>query len=134
MRSLLRPFVFRFQRSSSLVLVALALVLALPGAASAAAFSAQLSAPNHEPTANKKWPITVTVHRGRTQLSGSVRYQFLFEGQVVASRNGHRFTNGVYRDTLLFPGQAIGQNLSLHVIVSTKYGTVVLPWWIKTRA
>jgi hypothetical protein len=134
MRSFVRPLGVRLQRSSSLLLVAFALLLALPAAAPAATFTARLTAPNHQPTANKRWPIIVTARRGGTPLSGSVRYQFLFQSQVVASRPGHRFSNGVFHDTLLFPGGAIGKNLSLHVIVSTKYGTVVLPWWIKTRA
>ena len=110
------------------------LALAVPAGASAAGFSAKLTAPNHTPTANKKWPITVTVTRGRTKLSGRVRYQFLFQGQVEASRPGHAFSRGVYHDSLLFPGEAIGHVLSLHVIVTTKYGTIALPWWIKTRA
>jgi hypothetical protein len=115
-------------------MVGLALAMAVPAAASAAAFTARLTAPNHTPTANKQWPITVTVTRGGARLGGSVRYQFLFQGQVVANRAGHSFTHGVYHDTLLFPGAAVGRVLSLRVIVTTKYGTVDLPWWIKARA
>jgi len=134
MRFLLVRIGVRSHRRAALVMAGLVLALAAPAAASAAAFSAKLTAPNHTPTANKKWPITVTVTRGQTKLSGSVRYQFLFQGQVEASRPGHAFSRGVYHDTLLFPGEAIGHVLSLHVIVTTKYGTVALPWWIKTRA
>ena len=134
MRFLLARLGVRSHRSAPLVIAGLVLALAVPAVASAAAFSAQLTAPNHTPTANKKWPITVTVTRGRTKLSGSVRYQFLFHGQVEASRPGHAFSRGVYHDTLLFPGEEIGHVLSLRVIVTTKYGTVELPWWIKTRA
>jgi hypothetical protein len=134
MRFFLGHFGVRSHRFTALVIAGLVLALAVPAAASAAAFSAKLTAPNHTPTANKRWPITVTVTRGRTKLSGSVRYQFLFEGQLEASRPGHAFTGGVFHDSLLFPGEAIGHVLSLHVIVKTKYGTVELPWWIKTRA
>ena len=124
----------RSHRCAALVIAGLVMALAVPAGASAAGFSAKLTAPNHTPTANKKWPITVTVTRGRTKLSGRVRYQFLFQGQVEASRPGHAFSRGVYHDSLLFPGEAIGHVLSLHVIVTTKYGTIALPWWIKTRA
>lgn len=134
MRSVLVLIGARPHRWASLVLVGLTLALTVPASASAAGFTAHLAAPNHTPTANKQWPITVTATRGSAKLSGSVRYQFLFQGQLVASRPGHSFKHGVYHDTLLFPGDAIGQVLSLRVIVTTNYGTVELPWWIKTRA
>lgn len=131
MRSFLRP---AFRGPVSVVLAGLVLALAIPASASAAAFTANLTAPNHQPKANKKWPITVTVTRGDRKLSGSVRYAFLYQGVVEARRPGYSFKHGIYHDTLVFPDAAIGHTLSLHVIVQTKYGTVVLPWWVKTRA
>lgn len=134
MRSLLLPIGARSRRCASLAIVGLALAIAVPASASAAAFTAHLTAPNHTPVANKQWPITVSATRGGVRLSGTVRYQFLFQGQVVGNRAGHSFTHGVYHDTLLFPGAAVGHVLSLRVIVTTTYGTVYLPWWIKARA
>lgn len=134
MRSFLHPVRPGFRGLASVVMAAVALGLAIPVAASAAAFTAHLTAPNHQPIANKRWPITVTVTRGRAKLSGSVRYEFAFNGQVVSHQPGHKFTGGVYRDKLLFPKKAVGYTLSLRVIVTTSYGTVDLPWWIKARA
>ena len=133
MRSCLRPVLSVLRRSGSVVLVGLVVALALPALASAAPFTARLKAANHQPVANKNWPITVTVTRGRAKLSGSVRYEFLFNGTVEAHRAGHSFKHGVYHDSLVFPSAAIGHTLSLRVIVTTRYGTVRLPWWIKTR-
>jgi hypothetical protein len=108
-------------------------VLAGTSAASTAAFTARLQAPNHAPVAGKPWPITVTATRGATKLSGTVRYRFLFGGQAVSTQPGHAFTKGVYHDTLVFPAQAIGSPLTLQVIVATRYGTVDLDWAVTTR-
>jgi hypothetical protein len=133
MRFLL-PIAGRFRRRASLVIVGLALALALPASASAAPFTAHLKAPNHTPTANKKWPITVTVSHGRTRPGGVVRYEFLFDGQVVAHRAGHGFRRGVFHDNLLFTRAAVGHAITLRVIVKTRFGTVNLNWNVKTRA
>ncbi len=111
-----------------------ALAMALPAPAAAASISAHLSAPNHSPVAGKKWYITVTVSRGHQKLSGSVKYQFLYDGQKVSTQPGHSFKGGVYRDWLLFPKEAVGQPLTLRVVVTTKYGTVDLDWAVKARA
>jgi len=109
------------------------MLLALPASASAAPFTAVLHAPNHTPKANTKWWITVNVTRGSTKLSGTVRYQFVFGGQVVSKQAGHGFSNGFYRDSLVFPPTSIGINLTLQTVVKTKYGTVTLPWTVKTK-
>jgi len=112
-------------------------VLALPASASAAPFKAVLHAPNHAPNhtpkVNTKWKITVDVTRGAAKLSGSVKYEFVFGGAVVGHQPGHSFTNGVYRDGLVFPASAVGMKLTLRTIVKTKYGTVTLPWTVMTQ-
>jgi hypothetical protein len=133
MRFLL-PIGAQFRRRASLVIVGLVLALALPAAASAAPFTAHLKAPNHSPIANKKWPITVTASHGRTRPGGVVRYEFLFQGQVVGHAPGHGFRRGVFHDSLLFPNAAIGHPLTLRVIVKTRFGTVNLNWKVKARA
>jgi hypothetical protein len=133
MRFLL-PIAAQFRRRASLVIVGLALALALPASASAAPFTAHLKAPNHTPTANKRWPITVTASHGRTKPGGVVRYEFLFDGQVVGHAPGHGFRNGVFHDRLLFPSRAVGHAITLRVIVKTRFGTVNLDWNVKTRA
>jgi len=121
------------RRRAPLLLIALALVLIIPGSASAASFTAHLQAPNHSPIANKPWPITVTATRGGAKLSGSVRYQFVYAGQVVASRPGHSIIHGVCHDSLKFTSDSISIQLTLRVIVTTKFGTVDIPWAVKTR-
>ena len=110
------------------------LALAVPSTASAAAFTTHLTAPNHTPTANKAWPIKITVTRGRSKLSGSVRYEFLYNGSVVSHQPGYSFKGGVYHDKLMFPSEAVGYPLTLRIIVTTKDGTVDINWAVKVRA
>jgi hypothetical protein len=108
------------------------IALALPGSALAGGFTAHLYAPSHQPKVGS-WRIKVTATRGRQQLSGKVSYRFLLNGQPVAHRAGHNFTRGVYYDTLKWPGDAVGHTITLQVVVSTRYGTDYLNWWIKVR-
>ncbi|MHB8690521.1 MAG: hypothetical protein ACYDHH_04690 [Solirubrobacteraceae bacterium] len=113
-------------------MTALIAALALPGAALAGGFTAQLSAPTHTPKVGSE-PITVTATRGKQKLSGTVNYHFLFNGQVVSSQPGHSFSNGVFHDKLLWPNAAIGHRITLQVIVQTKYGTDYIDYWIQVR-
>jgi hypothetical protein len=125
----------RADRRGRLAAVATLMVvlLAFPAGASAAPFRAVLHAPDHAPKVNAKWRITVDVTRGSQKLAGSVRYEFLFAGQVVSHQSGHKFSGGVYRDALVFPASAVGMTLTLDTIVKTKYGTVTLPWTVTTK-
>lgn len=118
---------------AALVTLLAAALLALPANGSAAPFKAVLHAPDHAPTVQAKWRITVDVTRGAQKLSGSIRYEFLFAGQVVSHQSGHKFSGGVYRDALVFPASAVGMTLTLDTIVKTKYGTVKLPWTVTTK-
>lgn len=110
-----------------------ALALALPGTALARGFTEHVRFPNHTPTMNRKWPITVTATRGRAKLSGTILYQFLYAGSVVGHRPGIRIRNGVAHDTLTFPGAAVGHRLTLRVVVRTRYGTDAVNWTVTTR-
>ncbi len=134
MRSMPRLVITLSAWRAALVLIGLTFALAVPASASAAAFSIRLHAPNHSPTAGRRWPITLDVRRGRAKLSGRVRYQFLFDGQLVAQRPGYPFKHGVYRDRLLFPSSAVGHPLILRIVVSTRYGTIDVDWAVKARA
>ncbi len=116
-----------------LVLLALLVALALPASALAAAFKLTPHIANHTPTVNVKWPITVDVTKGKLKLNGSVKYEFLFQGSVVSHQPGHGFTRGVYKDTLLFPPDSLGQQLTLRIIVKTKYGTEHLDWAVMSK-
>jgi hypothetical protein len=114
-----------------------AFALLVPSVASAAAFSAKVHFPNHNPIANKPWVITWTANRGGQKLSGSSKYEFFVgsnaSGSPVSTQKGVSFRNGKGRDTLKFPGEAVGHQLTLDVLISTKYGTVSIPWVLTTK-
>lgn len=124
---------FRTFRGGWGMLAAVVLALALAAPALAASFTVRINT-SHQPHVGRN-PITVTVTRGRVKLSGRVYYRFLFGGQVVpgGTRAGGSFKHGVWHDTLKFPPTAIGYNLTIQVVVTTRYGTVYAPWWIKVR-
>jgi hypothetical protein len=113
------------------VIVAIAAAM-LPSAALASAFTAKLTIPTHTPKVGKE-KLTVTAVKGSQKLSGTVSYQFLFEGQPVSKQPGGSFKNGVYHDTLLWPAEAVGHKITLQVVVKTKYGTDLLDWWIQVQ-
>jgi hypothetical protein len=107
--------------------------LAFPASALAATFTVSAHFPNHTPIANKKWPISLEVTKGKTKLSGSVKYEFEFGGAVVSKQPGHKFTGGVYKDNLKFLPAGVGQPLTLVVLVTTKYGTKRIDWAVTTK-
>jgi hypothetical protein len=123
------------RRPRHLPVFALALIvaLALPASALAGTFTLTKHIPNHTPTVNKPWPITILVTKGKAKLSGSVRYEFLFDGSVVSHQPGHKFRNGVYRDTMLFPSKSVGEPLTLRILVTTKYGTEHIDWKVTAQ-
>jgi hypothetical protein len=113
-------------------LAAVAVALALPASALAGGFTARLYAPNHQPNVGN-WRITVTATRGAQKLSGRVYYRFLYNGAVVRTVPGGRFSHGVWHDTLVWPKNAVGHTITLQTVVVTGYGTDYLNWWIKVR-
>ena len=128
----------RVSRASvALVGLALGLALIVPSAASAAAFSAKVHFPNHNPIAGKTWVITWTATKGRTKLSGSDSYEF-YEGKTssgppLRTEPGVSFKNGKGRDTFKFPAEAVGHQLTLVVVIKTSAGTVKVPWLLTTK-
>jgi hypothetical protein len=113
--------------------VALVVALAIPAAASAASFKVTPHISGHAPKAKKKWPVTLTVTKGKKELSGSVKYEFLFDGSVVSHQPGKKFTDGIYKDELLFPASAEGIKLTLRIVVKTSYGTQNVDWTVTTQ-
>ena len=110
--------------------------LALPAAAAAASFRVTPHIANHTPIVNRKWPVELTVTRGKTKLSGTVVYKFMFAGSVVSTQPVHgsyKFKGGVYRDQMIFPKQSLGQPLTLRFVVKTRYGTEHVDWKIQTK-
>lgn len=120
----------RLRRQLLPMALATLVTLALPASAMASSFKLTPHIANHTPTIGVKWPITVDVDKGKTKLSGSVKYQFLFQGSVVSTQPGHSFKNGVYKDLLLFPASRTpaGITLTIKIEVKTKYGTESLNW------
>ena len=114
-----------------------AVALLVPSTASAAAFSAKVHFPNHNPIAGKTWVITWTATKGRTKLSGSDSYEFFIgnttAGSPVRTEPGVSFRNGTGRDTLKFPAEAVGHQLTLVVVIKTSAGTVKVPWVLTTK-
>lgn len=114
--------------------LALALMLTLPGSALAAGFKVTPHIANHTPIVNRKWPLRLTITRGRTKLSGSVRYEFMFDGSVVSHQPGHKFSHGVYRDTMIFPPNSLGEPLTLRILVTVpRYGTEHVDWRVRSK-
>ncbi|HEX3804983.1 MAG TPA: hypothetical protein VHV75_19310 [Solirubrobacteraceae bacterium] len=133
MHTSLQPRGSRSRRRVTSLALALIAALMLPASALAASFKLTPHIANHTPIINKKWPITVDVTKGKTKLSGSVTYQFLFSGSVVSTQKGHSFKNGVYKDSLDFPANALGQALTLRIVVKTKDGTEHIDWTVKAE-
>jgi hypothetical protein len=133
MQTSVRSSTHGLRRRVTPLAVALVVLLAMPSAALAASFKVTPHISGHTPTAKKKWPIALTVTKGKKQLSGSVKYEFLFDGSVVSHQPGKKFTDGIYKDELLFPASAEGIKLTLRIIVKTSYGTQNVNWAVTTQ-
>ena len=126
----------RPRRPLRLVAVTLLAALVLPASALAASFKITVHIANHAPVVNKKWPIELTVTRSHKKLSGTVRYQWMFDGTVVRTQPLHgsfKFKHGVYQDQLVFPRASLGEALTLRFLVKTRYGTEHADWKLVTK-
>jgi hypothetical protein len=111
---------------------------AAPPASPSVSWSAKLTAPGHNPQARKRWPVKIVVKTaGGKAVSGTVQYNFLFNGSVVQVRSclDHGNTpckfRGTYRDVLHFPMKSVGYPLTLRFIVKTRFGTKNIDYAIK---
>ena len=111
---------------------------AAPTASPSVRWSAKLTAPGHHPKARKRWPVKIVVKTaGGKPISGTVQYNFLFNGSVVQVRSclDHGNTpckfRGTYRDVLHFPMRSVGYDLTLRFIVKTRFGTKNIDYAIK---
>jgi hypothetical protein len=139
---------------AALAMAVAALVSAGP-AVGAASFVATLKAPTHNPKADRFWPITVTARtRSGKALRATATYQFLFNGQVVATRypspkadpkaacsktgtcrhSPYAF-RGRFRDpTVTWPARSAGTALTFRVVVKVKgMGTKNLDYAVRVR-
>lgn len=94
-----------------------------------------LQAGTHNPKINRNWWITVKASlKGRPATAGAW-YQFLYNGTQVskqAVRHNWNFRfHGSFRDNLVFPSRAVGQPLTVRVVVSAGGQTVYLPYAVK---
>jgi hypothetical protein len=97
---------------------------------------ASLTAPNHTPPAGKLWPYAVKVTDAAGKpLAGTVDTEFLFGGQVVGHESPptHTLKNGGLHDEMTWPAQAVGQPLTLQVVVHTSQGTIALDWPVSVK-
>jgi hypothetical protein len=118
------------------VLAAAILVPTAPAAA--APCVAHLSAPTHHPKAGKLWPITVTCRtRSGKAVRATATYQFVYNGQVVATRypspnanpnskcskagtcrhSPYPFRGRLHDGTFTWPRRAVGIPLKLRVLL-----------------
>jgi hypothetical protein len=138
------------------LLVAVSAAILLPAAsAQAAPCVARLTAPGHRPKVNKLWPVTVTCRtRSGRAVSATATYEFLYQGQVVATRYPSPNANpnskcsragtcrhspwpfkGRFRDsTFSWPRRAVGFPLTLRVVVRVKgKGAVNLDYAVRVH-
>jgi hypothetical protein len=97
---------------------------------------ATLSAPNHDPTANRGWTYSLSVKDGRGQpLSGTVDVEFAFGGKVVGRDTPptHSFHNGEWHETLTYPTAAVAFPLIFRLVVHSPVGTTTIDWPVKVH-
>jgi hypothetical protein len=129
--------------SRRLLLTCIVGAFLVPGAAAQAApCHATLKAPGHHPKAGVLWPVTVTCRRGGRAVRATATYQFVYNGQVVATRypspkadpnskctragtcrhSPYPF-KGRFRDgTFTWPRRAVGFPLTLRVVIRVRGG------------
>jgi hypothetical protein len=139
---------------AALVVGAAALVAAAP-APGAAPFVATLRAPTHHPKANAVWPITVTARTNAGKaLRATATYQFVFNGQVVATRypspkadpkskcskagtcrsSPYPFRGRLRDATVTWPARSAGVALTFRVVVKVQgLGTRNLDYAVRVR-
>ena len=102
--------------------------------ASSGPLTVTLSPPaTHTPKINTNVWITVTATvTGKPASNATAYYQFLYGGTVVSTqyvRNNKNFKfTGHFRDNLVFPASAVGQPLTLRIIVKAGGRMVHFDW------
>jgi hypothetical protein len=121
------------------VLVGLVPASALAAAQTLTASSGSLKAtmkppPTHRPKINTNVWITVTATLSGKPAHATAKYQFLFAGAVVGTQyplfNPHFSFTGHFTDNLVFPPSAVGEPLTLRVLIGAGGRTVHFDWSI----
>lgn len=94
--------------------------------------------PTHTPKINTKIPIAISATlSGKPVHGASAKYVFLFGGIPVSTQypryNKHFTFNGSFTDTLDFPGDAIGEPLTVRFVVAVAGHTVSFNWAITAK-
>jgi len=100
-------------------------------AVSTGAVHASFQGAGHNPAVKQSWPYSVHVTDASGHpLSGTVKIQFSFGGQVVGTDHPpvHPVKHGSWHDTLTFPAESVGYPLILQAVVHTGAGSVTLSW------
>jgi hypothetical protein len=138
-----------------LVLVLAAALLPTSATGAAAPCVATVRASGHHPKAGRPWPITVTCRTpGGAPVRATATYQFVFQGQVVATRYPSPkadprsacsragtcrnapwpFRGRMYDPTFEWPRRAVGIPLTLRVVVRVPgRGSVNLDYAVRAR-
>jgi hypothetical protein len=90
--------------------------------------------PTHQPKVNTNVWITVTATLSGKPARATAKYQFLFAGAVVSTQypryNPHFSFTGHFTDNLVFPPSAVGEPLTLRVLVNAGGRSVHFDWAI----
>jgi hypothetical protein len=93
--------------------------------------------PTHQPTVNTNVPITVTATLRGKPARATAAYEFLFAGVVVSTQyprsNKHFSFTGHFSDNLVFPPSAVGEPLTLQVVIKAGGRTVHLDWAVTAK-
>ena len=137
------------------LLTALAVLAVAAPSSAATPFVATLKASTHNPKVDRAWPITITVRsRSGRSLRATATYQFVYNGQVVATRypspkadpdskcskegtcrhSPYAFTGRLRDATVTWPARSVGIALKFRVVIKVKgLGTRNLDYSVRVR-
>jgi hypothetical protein len=86
-----------------------------------------LHAGTPHPKVGRPWPVRFTVTSAAGPVQASVRYEYLYGGQVVAHRSHYTFT-GHFSDTFIWPAASVGYPLTFRAVVVSGGTTIHLDY------
>lgn len=98
--------------------------------ASAGSIVATMHAGPHHPRVNEPWPVSFQVAQAGRPARASVRYEYLFGGQVVARRSHYTFT-GRFHDVFMWPSSALGYPLTFRAMIQAGGQTLNLDYRVQ---
>jgi hypothetical protein len=94
--------------------------------------------PTHAPKINTNIPIAVSATlSGKPVRGATAKYVFLFGGIPVSTQypryNKHFTFNGSFKDNLVFPGDSVGEPLTLRFVIGAGGHSVSFDWAITAK-